>query len=136
MAVFSPMQKYAEDILENSLSAAIKTELIPDKFSGTHYSENKQLKDLLNEAGKLNQLVDSKKSHWNFLFEGKTKSELVSYRRRIRDINYPSKNWSAIQRNKEYFWALSEGSHWLLEQLQLSFKDSTPQSTAQLEEVS
>ena len=136
MAVFSPMQKYAEDILENSLSAAIKTELIPDKFSGTHYSDNKQLKDLLNEAGKLNQLVDSKKSHWNFLFEGKTKSELVNYRRRIRDINYPSKNWSAIQRNKEYFWALSEGSHWLLEQLQASFKDSTPQSTAQLEEVS
>ena len=134
--VFSQRKKYAEDILENSLSAAIRTELIPEKFSGTHYSENKQVKDLLNEAGKVNRLVDSKKSHWNFLFEGKTKGELVNYRRKIRDIDFASKNWTAIQRNKEYFWALSEGSHWLLEQLQLGFEVSKNHSSAQLEEVS
>jgi hypothetical protein len=117
-AIFSPMLKYAESIFENSLSAAIKTELLPDKFSGTNYADNKQLKDLLNEAGKVNGLVDSNKSFWNFLFEGKTKGELVDYRRKIRDIEFPSKNWSAIQRNKEYFWSLCEGAHWLISEMQ------------------
>jgi hypothetical protein len=136
MAIFSPIRKYVEDILEFSLSSAIKTELIPDKFSGTNYSENKQIKDLLDDAGKINQLVDSNKDFWNFLFEGKTKSELVNYRRRIRDIEFPSKNWSSVQRNKEYFWALSEGSHWLLEQLQANFGNYSEAPSAELEQVS
>ena len=125
-AIFSPMLKYAESILENSLSAAIKTELLPDKFSGTNYADNKQLKDLLNEAGKVNGIVDSNKSFWNFLFEGKTKGELVDYRRKIRDIEFPSKNWSAIQRNKEYFWSLSEGAHWLISEMQSFLDTPTP----------
>jgi hypothetical protein len=136
MAIFSPIRKYVENILECSLSAAIKTELIPDKFAGTNYSENKQIKDLLNEAGKINQLVDSNKDYWNFLFEGKTKSELVNYRRNIRDIEFASKNWTAVQRNKEYFWALSEGCHWLLEKLQASFADNSEATSAELEQVS
>ena len=122
--IFSPMLKYAEDILESSLAAAIKTELLPEKFSGTNYAENKLLKDLLSEAGRVNNIVDSNKNFWNFLFEGKTKGELVNYRRKIRDIDFPSKNWSAIQRNKEYFWALSEGAHWLIAEMQ-SFLDKS-----------
>ena len=42
--ILSPIFKYTEDILSNSLAAAVKTELIPDKFSGTNYAENKQIK--------------------------------------------------------------------------------------------
>ena len=129
------MLKYAENILENSLSAAIKTELLPDKFSGTNYADNKQLKDLLSEAGKVNGIVDSNKSFWNFLFEGKTKGELVDYRRKIRDIEFPSKNWSAIQRNKEYFWALSEGAHWLISEMQAFLSTTIPQKDEILEET-
>ena len=135
MAIFSPIQKYATDILDCSISAAIKTELIPDKFAGTHYSDNKLIKDLLNEAGKINQLVDLNKNYWNFLFEGKTKGELVNYRRKIRDIEFASKNWTTVQRNKEYFWALSEGAHWLLEQLELSYANYSEVQGKQIQEV-
>ena len=135
MAIFSPIQKYVTDILDCSISAAIKTELIPDKFAGTHYSDNKLIKDLLNEAGKINQLVDLNKNYWNFLFEGKTKGELVNYRRKIRDIEFASKNWTTVQRNKEYFWALSEGAHWLLEQLDLSYANYSEVQGKQIQEV-
>lgn len=135
MAIFSPIQKYVSDILDCSISAAIKTELIPDKFAGTHYSDNKLIKDLLNEAGKINQLVDLNKNYWNFLFEGKTKGELVNYRRKIRDIEFASKNWTTVQRNKEYFWALSEGAHWLLEQLELSYANYSEVQGKQIQEV-
>ena len=79
-----------------------------------NYSENKVLLDLLRVADNVNKLVDENNLFWLFLFEGKTKNELVHYRRVIRDIKFPSKNWSAVQRNKEYFWALSEGCNWLL----------------------
>jgi hypothetical protein len=127
------MLKYAEDILSNSLAAAVKTELIPDKFSGTNYADNKQIKNLLSDAGKVNSLVDSSKLYWNFLFEGKTKGELVKYRRKIRDIDFPNKNWSAVQRNKEYFWALSEGAHWLLEQLVHYFGNPSEKSNTEQE---
>ncbi|MDG1324992.1 MAG: DUF115 domain-containing protein [Opitutales bacterium] len=112
--IYSPAIQYVEKILSMALECAIKTELLPDKYSGTNYSENKQIKELLADANKVNALVDSNKSFWNFLFEGKTKGELVNYRRRIRDIEFPNPNWTAVQRNKEFFWALSEGSNWLL----------------------
>ena len=113
--IYSPAIQYVEKILTMALECAIKTELLPDKYSGTNYSENKLIKELLADANKVNALVDSNKSFWNFLFEGKTKGELVNYRRRIRDIEFPNRNWTAVQRNKEFFWALSEGSNWLLD---------------------
>ena len=71
--ILSPMFKYTENLLSNSLAAAVKTEAIPDKFSGTNYAENKLIKDLLSEAGKINSLVDSNKIYWNFLLKVKQK---------------------------------------------------------------
>ena len=79
---------------------------------------------LLNKAGQVNTKVDSNKLYWNFLFEGKTKAELVKYRRIIREIDFPSKAWATSQRNKEYFWALSEGCHWLLNSLDKYFENT------------
>jgi hypothetical protein len=73
--------------------------------------------DILSGSVKVNKLVDSNQKLWNLLLDGKTKSELARYKRIIRDINFPNKNWTAIQKNKEYFWALAEGCHWLLSTL-------------------
>jgi hypothetical protein len=42
---------------------------------------------------------------------------LITYKRKIRDIDSSNKTWAAIQRNKEYFWALSDGCYWLLNEL-------------------
>jgi hypothetical protein len=120
--------------MELALSSAVKTELLPEKFSGTNYSENKQLKDLIEDANKLNRLIDSNKTFWNFLFEGKTKGELVTYRRRIRDIDLPSRNWTIVQRNREFFWALSEGCHWLLKEME-NFKDKNQSLKAKNPEI-
>ena len=72
------MFKYTENLYRLACSCS-ENEAIPDKFSGTNYAENKLIKDLLSEAGKINSLVDSNKIYWNFLFEGKTKAELVNY---------------------------------------------------------
>ena len=115
--IYGPARKYVEELFEEVLPTALETELLPEKFAGTNYSDNKQIAKLLNKAGQVNTQVDSNKLYWNFLFEGKTKSELVNYRRIIREIDYPSKTWAASQRNKEYFWALSEGCNWLLNTL-------------------
>ena len=115
--VFRSAKEYVEELFEQTLSAAIKTEMLPDKFERTNYAEHKTIIQLLEDGGKINALVDSNKAYWNFLLEGKTKEELVIYQRILRDINFPNRNWSAIQGNKEYFWALSEGCHWLLETL-------------------
>ena len=132
--IYSPALKYVEDIMELALSSAVKTELLPEKFSGTNYSENKQLKELIEDANRLNSLIDSNKTFWNFLFEGKTKGELVTYRRRIRDIDLPSRNWTIVQRNREFFWALSEGCHWLLAEMQ-NFKDKNQSAETENPEV-
>jgi hypothetical protein len=115
--VFKPARSYVEKLLEKSLSAAVQTEMLPPKMEGTNYSEHKSIKSLLEIGGEINRHVDSSKEFWSFLLEGKTKSELVAYQRVIRDIDFPSKNWKSVQGNKEYFWALTEGSHWLLETL-------------------
>ena len=127
--VFKSAKGYVENLLEKSLSAAIETELLPEKFKSTNYSDHKSVRNLLAKGGEINRLVDSNKSFWALLLEGKTKGELVVYQRIIRDIDFPNKNWKAIQGNKEYFWALSEGCHWLLETLEkhLSRQDGIPQ---------
>lgn len=126
--IYQPAKTYVEELFEEVLAAAVETEVLPEKYSGTNYSNNRQVLALLNKADKVNAKVDSHKLFWNFLFEGKTKSELVQYRRIIREIDFPSKNWASAQRNKEYFWALSEGCHWLLNTLDkyLDLTDSKP----------
>ena len=61
---------------------------------------------LLADANEINQIIDKDKDIWGVLFEGKTKGEVVRYRRIARDIDFPNKNWAAVQRNKEYFFAI------------------------------
>ena len=115
--LFRPIRDYCNSILELCLSSAIETEMLPDKFSGMNYAENKKIKDLIKNGREVNSLVDSDQLLWHVLLEGRTKRELVIYQRLLREINFPNKNWQAVQGNKEYFWALSEGSHWLLSTL-------------------
>ena len=112
--VFAGLRKFLEKLLEEALGLAIKTEMLPEKFSGTNYAENKAVTELLAASEKINSLVDSNPQYWHILLDGKTKGELAIYKRVIRDINFANKNWNAIQKNKEYYWALSEGCHWLL----------------------
>ena len=121
-AILKPIQSYASSLMEKALGLAVQIEMLPEKFSQPHYSENKKLKDLLKSAGEVNKIVDSDPMLWSIVFEGRTKSELITYKRKIRDIDSSNKTWTAIQRNKEYFWALSEGCHWLLNELD-SLKD-------------
>ena len=111
---FQPIIQYTESLLMKSLSLALESESIPDKFSQPHYANNKKLKDLLKRSSEVNAIVDSDKTFWSIVFEGKTKGELISYKRKIRDFNSNNTTWDAIQRNKEYFWAISEGCYWLL----------------------
>ena len=64
----------------------------------------------------LNKLIDTfKAKNGLFLVEGKTKGELVIYKRKIRDIVSQNQSWQIVQRNKEYFWAISEGANWFLD---------------------
>jgi hypothetical protein len=104
-----------ERILEVSLSAAIETEMLPEKLEKLNYSKNKSLIELIDKGQELNKLIDTFKDEWAILVEGKTKGELVIYKRMIRDIVSSNVNWQTVQRNKEYFWAVSEGAHWFLE---------------------
>jgi hypothetical protein len=112
--IYAPTKKYVELILEQSLSAALRIEMLPAKYAELNYSNNSKLKQILELANKVNAVVDSSKLDWSILFEGRTKGELVNYRRAIRHISDPNENWANICRNKEYYWALVEGAHWLL----------------------
>jgi hypothetical protein len=112
--IFASTQKYVESIFEKSLSAALRIETLPAKYAELNYSNNPKLKEILELANEVNTLVDSRELDWSILFEGKTKGELVNYRRAIRHIDSTNETWDCISRNKEYYWALAEGAHWLL----------------------
>jgi hypothetical protein len=115
--IFSGLKTFLESLLEHCLNLAIRTEMLPEKYSSTNYSENKMILGLLSDSNKVNALVESKPKYWHILLDGKTKAELAIYKRVVRDIDSPNKNWTLVQKNKEYFWALAEGSHWLLDLL-------------------
>jgi len=108
---------------------AIRTEMLPEKYSGTNYSENKTVLGLLADSNKVNSLVDSNPRYWHILLDGRTKAELAVYKRIVRDIDSPNKNWALVQKNKEYFWALAEGSHWLLDLLNQKIFNISTEST-------
>ena len=116
-SLFDPIKKYANDILEISLSGAVEIETLPEKYKDINYSDNKKLKQYLLRGADVNKLVDSSQTLWHVLLEGRTKRELVIYQRILREIIFKNKTWESVQKNKEYFWALSEGSHWLLNAL-------------------
>ena len=115
--IFRPCRDHIRKIFEKSLKAAWNTEKLPEKYSGLNYSKNKAIIQLLADANEINKIIDKNKEFWAILFEGKTKAEVIRYRRIARDIDFPNKNWAAVQRNKEYFWAISEGCHWLLQEM-------------------
>jgi hypothetical protein len=124
--IFSGLRTFLENLLKHCLTLAIKTEMLPEKYSGTNYSENKTILGLLKDSNKVNDLVDSNSKYWHILLDGKTKAELAVYKRVVRDIDSPNKNWALVHKNKEYFWALTEGCHWLLDLLnQKIFNNST-----------
>jgi hypothetical protein len=58
-AILKPIQSYASSLMEKALGLAVQIEMLPEKFSQPHYSENKKLKDLLKSAGEVNKIVDS-----------------------------------------------------------------------------
>jgi hypothetical protein len=117
-SLFDPIKKYTSDILELSLAGAVEIEILPEKFKGINYSDNKKLKEFLLRGADINKLVDSNQTLWHVLLEGRTKRELVIYQRLLREIIFKNKTWESVQKNKEYFWALSEGCHWLLNTLE------------------
>ena len=124
--IFSGLRTFLENLLKHCLTLAIKTEMLPEKYSGTNYSENKTILGLLKDSNMVNDLVDSNPKYWHILLDGKTKAELAVYKRVVRDIDSPNKNWALVHKNKEYFWALTEGCHWLLDLLnQKIFNNST-----------
>lgn len=127
--IFSGLRTFLENLLEHCLSLAIRTEMLPEKYSGTNYSENKTIIGLLADSKKVNALVDSNPQYWHILLDGKTKAELAVYKRIVRDIDSPNKNWALVHKNKEYFWALAEGSHWLLDLLNQKIFNNPAQST-------
>lgn len=123
--IFAPAIKNIEGILEKSLSAAIQTEMLPDKLQNVNYAGNKAFTSLIQEGQEINKIIDENTPEWSILVEGKTKGELVVYKRKIRDIESPNQSWQIVQRNKEYFWAISEGAHWFLEIFNKSLQPKT-----------
>lgn len=113
--IFSDAIKNIEQILEKCLSAAIQTELLPEKLQKLNYSNNKAFTALIQEGQEINKIIDGNKKEWGILVEGKTKGELIEYKRKARDIVSQNPSWQTVQRNKEYFWAISEGAHWFLD---------------------
>ena len=116
-SLFDPIRNYTKNILDASLSGAVQIEMLPEKFKDINYSDNNNLKKQLQRGGEVNKLVDSNQTFWHVLLEGHTKRELVIYQRLLREITFKNKTWESIQKNKEYFWALSEGCNWLLNTL-------------------
>ena len=112
--IFSPTIQYVENVMEVALSAAIQLEILPEKYADLNYANNKKVKELEKLAIQINKAVDASEEDWSILFEGKTKGELVNYRRVIKKISGSNETWNALMRNKEYYWALVEGCHWLL----------------------
>ena len=45
-------KEYCNGILELCLSAAVETEMMPEKFADMNYSENKKVKDLIIKANR------------------------------------------------------------------------------------
>lgn len=115
--LFTPIRSYTSNILSSALKGAMDIEQLPEKFKDINYSDNKKLKQILSKGTEVNQLVDSNETLWHVLLEGRTKRELVIYQRILREIVFKNKTWESIQKNKEYFWALCEGCHWLLSKL-------------------
>jgi hypothetical protein len=130
-AVYADFIEFAQSLLQEALSLAIEIELLPEKYSGSNYSSNKKVLELLNSSNKVNDLIDSNKMFWSMLLDGRTKVELAVYKRAVRDINFPNPNWSALQKNKEYFWAISEGCHWVLN----AMEEKLPHLTKQTEQT-
>jgi hypothetical protein len=102
---------YSKDVFKTSMESALRIEMLPTKFQQLNYFNNSKVINCLKDADRVNAIVDSNPEHYNILFEGKAKGELVQYKKKIKGIQSDNKRWEALLRNKEYYWALVEGAN-------------------------
>ena len=91
--------------------------------------------ELLRAGRDINQIIDREKDFWMVLFEGKTQGRSNSLQKKGSRYRIREPKLGAIQRNKEYFWAISEGCNWLLNEMNLRIfnrKEDACSSTGKL----
>ena len=64
--IFKPVINNIKKIFNKSLSAAIRTEILPEKFENVNYSKNKDLISLIDEGQVFNALIDHLKKNGTF----------------------------------------------------------------------
>ena len=124
-ACFDGLIGHVKNLLQESLNLAVRSERLPVKFAGNNYSNNSEVKRLLNDGSTVNRIIESNKKYWEAILDGRTKGELAIYKRIIREIDFNNRNWKLIQQNKQYYYSLAEGCKWLLSTL--SEKLSVPE---------
>ena len=108
--LFNPIREYCNKILELCLSSAIETEMLPEKFSGMNYSENKKIKDLIVKGKEVNRLVDSDQLLWHVLW--KVEQTGTSDLSANVEKSFKIKTGKRFREIKNIL--VTEGSHWLL----------------------
>lgn len=110
--------EYSKSIFKTSMESALKIEMLPEKFKQYNYANNSRVTNCLKDANRVNGIVDSNPEDYGIVFEGKAKGELVQFKKKLKGIRFDNKNWEALMRNKEYYWALVEGTNYTISSLE------------------
>lgn len=115
-----PSYCMAERLLNLTFEGALIHELedIPVSY------EAASIKKAYKRADKINALIDGHLEDYQLIIDGKTTRTLFEYQKNLQILNpkeekSPQQDWI---KNREYYWALTEGSHFFVSQVESCFE--------------
>ncbi|HCJ12010.1 MAG: hypothetical protein A2Y14_01695 [Verrucomicrobia bacterium GWF2_51_19] len=121
---FEPLYHFAQQTFDLATQGAFFIQGLSSKCAHLNYAKHPDIQKVMEYATRLNALIDKHPHEWIILCEGKTKAELFQYKSNIALLETSNPHWEAVLKNKEYFWAILEGAHFLLLEMELLFSDA------------
>ncbi len=114
----NPTLRFARQLFNQSLEAALHLELLPPELEGDAGKGHEALLKGERQATQINELLDRHPNDYQVLFDGRTKTELFRCRENSKALVASSEHWKNVLKNREYYWALVEGAHFLVRRIE------------------
>lgn len=99
----------ARKVYQLALKGAVALEALPERFWQMSYKDAREVREIYECAGHLNQLIERNADDYQVLIEGRLKKTLLQYQVQLATLEGKDAFALELMRNREFFWALAEG---------------------------
>lgn len=128
-----PTLRYAQKLYERALRGALALEALPQRYWQPSYRESSEVKEIYSIANSVNELLEKSPEDYRVIIEGRLKKTLLDFQIKLTTLEAENPFAQELSKNKEFFWALVEGTEPLVGLLTQKMEASDTKDTERVE---